>query len=264
VKAGGGHEEKGEVGEESLDKGTEALSKEGEAANQEGSSLGGYKTIVLENSADEPGVVTPALDMALHAPPSVDKEDSIREQVPSDRGLVHAASATSTLKSLSAPLPESPNSRPVTSLPSSLEELPSAYANSTRPRQASLVSASSVYSPSVYTTNSGVNGPTAGAVDDASADSKQHHERHGREVVKFYVGRETWEELGYNWCKSERTCAGRVWVECGIEDGLVCLFSSPLGHGHFVFDILFIILTFCHSPSFRILSIDRSEILSTH
>jgi hypothetical protein len=213
VKAGGGHEEKGEVGEELVEKGTETLSKEGEATTQEGSSLGGYKTIVPENSADEPGAVTPALDIALHAPPSVDKEDSIREQVPSDRGLVHAASATSTPKSLSAPLPESPNSRPVPSLPSSLEGPLSTYASSTRPRQASLVSASSVYSPSVYTTNSGVNGPTAGAVGDASVDSKQHHERHGREVVKFYVGRETWEERA--WLQLVQIRESMFWARLG-------------------------------------------------
>jgi hypothetical protein len=212
VKAGGGHEEKGEVGEELVEKGTEALSK-GEVATQEGSLLGGYKTIVLEDSAEEPGAVTPALDIALHAPPTVDKEESIREQVPGDRGPVHAASSTSTPKSLSAPLPESPNSRPVPSLPSSLEELPSAYANSTRPRQASLVSASSVYSPSVYTTNSGVNGPTAGAVGDASVDSKQHHERNGREVVKCYVGRETWEERA--WLQLVQIRESMFWARLG-------------------------------------------------
>jgi len=183
-------------------------------AAQEESPQVGDATIVLEDSPNGNETAPPALDIAPPTPSSADKGDNGRREVIGDRSPVNGASATSTPRSLSVPLPEfdppSPTSQPVPHLPTSID---GANTSTARPRQPSVVSTSSAYSPSVYTTNSGVNGPTTGSAGEANLESEQKTRRQGKEYVKFYVGRETWEERA--WLKLVQIRESMFWARLG-------------------------------------------------
>ena len=214
-KSGGGQEDKGETAENVEKEGMESPPTEHEAttAREESPQLGDT-TIIPGDSPNDTEAATPALDIAPATPPSADKDDAVRREVIGDHSSVNAVSPTSTPRSLSAPVPEfeppSPTSHSIPLLPPSLE---GAGTNPVRRRQPSVVSTSSAYSPSVYTTNSGVNGPTASAAGEANAESEQKNERHGREYMKFYVGRETWEERA--WLKLVQIRESMFWARLG-------------------------------------------------
>jgi hypothetical protein len=185
-KANGVQEEKATVLQSTTKEGLEVPPTGHEAtAVKEESPKVGDTTIVpsdLPNGTEE---ATPALDIALPTPSSADKKRNPgRQELAGDRSSVNGASATSTPRSLSVPLPgfehPSPTSHPVPSLPPSLEGV---YANTARVRPPSVVSTSSAYSPSVYMTNSGVNGPISGSAGEANAESEQKNGRRDREFV---------------------------------------------------------------------------------
>jgi len=185
--------------------------------------MGGDVTVSMDadkpaNQDDMPNNIEPegpTLDVAPPTPISNKNEDTAQSEAVGTEISANDASTTFTPRSLSAPLsgfePPSPTSRPAPPLSSPLEDHPSTHGSVTRPRRPSIVSSSSVYSPSVYTTNSGVNGP---AVGGAGAESERcHHAKHRGEVVKFYVGRETWEER--TWLKLVQIRESMFWARLG-------------------------------------------------
>lgn len=105
---------------------------------------------------------------------------------------------------ISLPSPEAPSSsqHPLLELASSF--IAADPAGGGRPRQPS-VSASSVYSPSVYTTNSNTN-PATGP----EGDEKGREEGHD---VQFYVGRTSWEERA--WLELVRIRERMFWARLG-------------------------------------------------
>ncbi|KAG8831725.1 hypothetical protein FRC18_006103 [Serendipita sp. 400] len=102
-----------------------------------------------------------------------------------------------TPKSVSMPLPPpempSPSQHPIPDLPLLVTKESTDSPGATRPRQASVVSSSSAYSQSVYTTNSAI--PTGEEAVPPPVPDKTHSSNHI--VQMFYVGRSTWEERAW-------------------------------------------------------------------
>ncbi|KIM21088.1 hypothetical protein M408DRAFT_111158 [Serendipita vermifera MAFF 305830] len=140
----------------------------------------------------------PELDASAAPPPSneglmLSIELSTMPGSISEEPLFSATPESSAPAPLPIVEPATSKSPSASSLPLSFddtnEDLPVGH---TRPRQASVVSSSSAYSPSVHTTNSGVNAP-------AFPGGEPEHRKGGHhdETAKFYVGRESWEERAW-------------------------------------------------------------------
>lgn len=119
------------------------------------------------------------------------------------------SSAPAPLPVVEPPTPTSPSASPLPlSFDDANEDLEPSPVGHTRARQASVVSSSSAYSPSVYTTNSGVNAP-------AFPGGEPEHQKGGRhdETAKFYVGRESWEERA--WLQLTEIRESMFWARLG-------------------------------------------------
>jgi hypothetical protein len=119
----------------------------------------------------------------------------------------------STPKSITTALPpvEFPSSvtHPIPALSSAAET--GDAAGKPRTRQPS-VSNSSVYSPSVYTTHSGMPGGQEENVEGARISGENVTNKHAKDL-KFYVGRGTWEERA--WLELVRIRESMFWARLG-------------------------------------------------
>ena len=143
-------------------------------------------------------------------PPASQPEEAKLSQ-DQDATIVDANhSNVSTPKSISAPLPPiempSPSRHPVPHLPAFLEKEDGTVeeTKSGRPRQPSVVSSSSDYTQSVYTTDSAA--PMLG--DEAPPVPDKEDVVHG-----FYVGRSTWEDRA--WLELVRIRERMFWARLG-------------------------------------------------
>jgi hypothetical protein len=143
-KHGDGQQEEIKVVENVAKEGMEAppTGNDPTAAPDE-SPLPGDTTIVPDDSPNGIEAVTPALDVAPPTPSSADKEDAGRREVIGSHLPANEASATSTPRSLSVPLPEfEPPSSTSLPAPPFLSSLEGANTNPARPRPLSVVSTS--------------------------------------------------------------------------------------------------------------------------
>ncbi|CAG8764560.1 6081_t:CDS:1, partial [Acaulospora colombiana] len=122
------------------------------------------------------------------APPNELEHSNEKGDTSKPEGPTEAKSNVSTPKSISVSLPPpeipSPTTHPLPSAspPVSKQSDSPESTKGFRPRQDSVASASSIYSPSVYTTTSNLGGPDKDV--------------HGP-AARFYVGRSSWEERAW-------------------------------------------------------------------
>ena len=158
-------------------------------------------------TAPSSGNTTAPLGVSTVHDSSTELQDTATEFSAGD-SLSAPASAKSPSTSLPIVEPPTPVSPSVPPSVVGIDDQPSSSFGNTRPRQASVVSTSSVYSPSVYTTNSGVNPPGFPEAETEHRDGK-----HAADAVKFYVGRESWEERA--WLQLVEIRESMFWARLG-------------------------------------------------